>query len=79
LDGGGVPIETWLFALSGVRANRTVLIRTNGGAFNTTDVNGQSMEVLTDLSLTLFQQVRRDKVGAFVAAHPEWVATTDRP
>jgi LCP family protein required for cell wall assembly len=78
-DRGGVPIETWLFALNRVRANRTVLIRTNGGAFNTMDVNGQSMEVLSDLSLKLFQHVRRDEVGAFVTANPEWVAANDRP
>ncbi|HEV7964238.1 MAG TPA: LCP family protein, partial [Actinoplanes sp.] len=74
-DRGGVPVRSWLFTLKDVRANRTVLIKTNGGAFNTTDVDGQSMEVLSDLSLTLFQHVRRDKVGAFAAAHPEWVAT----
>jgi LCP family protein required for cell wall assembly len=74
-DRGGVPIGSWLFTLKGVRANKTVLIKTNGGAFNTSDVSGQSVEVLSELSLALFQHIRRDRVGAFAAAHPDWVAT----
>jgi LCP family protein required for cell wall assembly len=78
-DPGGVSIAGWLLALKDVRADRTVLIRTNGGAFNTTDVDGESVEVLSEVSLQLFQQVRRDKVGDFVTAHPDWVVASDGP
>ncbi|GAA1820747.1 LCP family protein [Planosporangium flavigriseum] len=74
-DPGGVSIATWLDTLKHVRANKTTLIKTNGGAFNSTEVNGQSVELLSDLSLTLFQHLRRDAVGVFVAAHPDWVAS----
>jgi anionic cell wall polymer biosynthesis LytR-Cps2A-Psr (LCP) family protein len=74
-DPGGVPIGSWLSTLKGVRANKTILIKTNGGAFNTMDVNGQSVEVLSDQSLKLFKHLRSGTVGAFVTAHPDWVAS----
>ncbi|NJC72359.1 LCP family protein [Planosporangium thailandense] len=77
-DPGGVSVAEWLFTLKGLRSDRTVLVRTNGGAFHTREVDGQSTEVLSDESLDLFDQVRRDKVGAFLAAHPDWVATGAR-
>jgi LCP family protein required for cell wall assembly len=75
-DRGGVPLGNWLFTLANVRASKTTLIKTNGGAFNSSDVDGQAVEVLTDLSMSLFEHVRRDRVGAFAAAHPDWVVTS---
>jgi LCP family protein required for cell wall assembly len=78
-DPGGVSIARWLLALKDVRADKTVLLRTNGGVFNTADVNGESTEVLSDDSMTLFEEVRRDQVGRFVTSHPDWVVGTDGP
>jgi LCP family protein required for cell wall assembly len=74
-DGGGVPIGSWLFTFRNIRVDRTVLLKTNGGVFNTAEVDGQQVELLTNLSLTLFQQLRRDAVDEFVAAHRDWVAS----
>jgi polyisoprenyl-teichoic acid--peptidoglycan teichoic acid transferase len=73
-DGGGISIEDWIFALKGVNGGGITMIKTNGGQFNPTTINGQAFETLNPTSLQLLQSVRDDNVAAFVAAHPDWVA-----
>jgi polyisoprenyl-teichoic acid--peptidoglycan teichoic acid transferase len=74
-DGGGIPITDWVFLLDGIGADRVVMLRTNGGTYHTEQVNGQSVETLSDLSLRLLRDVRDDDAGTFVADHPDWVVT----
>lgn len=50
------------------------MIKTNGGQFNPTTINGQAFETLNPISLQLLQAVRDDNVAAFVAEHLDWVA-----
>lgn len=76
VDDGGIPIEDWLYAMRGINANDLVTTKTNGGHFNSQQVNGQQVEVLSDTSLQLLQAVRDDKVEAILAAHPDWVAAS---
>jgi anionic cell wall polymer biosynthesis LytR-Cps2A-Psr (LCP) family protein len=73
-DGGGAVIEDWIFALKGIGGSGMTMIKTNGGNFNSTTINGQSFETLNDTTVQLLQAVRDDNVPAFVAAHPDWVA-----
>jgi LCP family protein required for cell wall assembly len=76
-DGGGVSIDNWIFTLKGV--GNLVLVKTNGGNFNSEQFGDESVEILNDLSRQLLQSVRDDTVGDFVAAHPDWVITGDQP
>jgi LCP family protein required for cell wall assembly len=78
-DGGGVSIANWIFTLKGIGPGNLVLIKTNGGNFNSEQVGGESVEVLNDLSRQLLQSVRDDTVNDFVTAHPDWVAAPAQP
>jgi LCP family protein required for cell wall assembly len=78
-DGGGISIADWMFALKGIGSSNMTMIKTNAGNFNTKTINGQSVEVLSDLSLQLLQDVRDDNVSPFVKAHPDWVSTDGGP
>jgi LCP family protein required for cell wall assembly len=74
-DGGGSTIQDWIFTLKGIGSGGVTMLKTNGGKFNSKTVRGQSAEVLSEVSLQLFADVRRDDVAGFVAAHPDWVAS----
>jgi LCP family protein required for cell wall assembly len=74
-DGGGISVTDWAFALKGIGSSNMTMVKTNAGNFNNKTVNGQSVEVLSDLSLQLMQDVRDDNMAAFLTAHPEWVST----
>jgi hypothetical protein len=50
------------------------MIKTNGGNFHSETLGGQAFETLDPTSLQLFQTIRDDNVGAFVAANPTWVS-----
>lgn len=76
-DGGGVSIDDWIFTLKGV--GNVVLVKTNGGNFNSEQFGDESVEILNDLSTQLLQSVRDDTVADFVAAHPDWVIPGDQP
>jgi LCP family protein required for cell wall assembly len=76
-DGGGVSIDNWIFTLKGV--GNLVMVKTNGGNFNSEQVGGESVEILNDLSTQLLQSIRDDTVGTFVTAHPDWVIPADQP
>ncbi|WP_213451136.1 LCP family protein [Rhizomonospora bruguierae] len=75
LDTNGVPIEDFIFTLKGVAANDLVMIRTNGGKISPANVQGTSAEALTQTSVELFEAVKKGRVGEFVAAHPDFVAS----
>jgi LCP family protein required for cell wall assembly len=79
VDGGGASLADWAFTLGGVGPGNLTLIRTNGGKFNSEQVNGQSVEVLDDVSRQLLDAVRDDTVGDFAAAHPDWTVTDGQP
>jgi LCP family protein required for cell wall assembly len=73
-DGNGYSVTDWLFNLRDIRPANLTLLKTNGGQFNTQVIGGQDFEILNDTTLQLFQALRDDTVGAFVAANPTWVA-----
>ncbi|WP_051367127.1 LCP family protein [Hamadaea tsunoensis] len=83
-DGGGIPMNDWIFTLKGIGPDAMTTIKTNGGQYvryTGSDIPG-SVQGLNSDSLALLQAVRADKgaaddhVGAFVAAHPSWNANT---
>ncbi len=78
-DGNGVALTSWLYTLRDLGPESITMVKTNAGQFNTQVIHGQDFEILSDTSLQLFQAVRDDTVAGFVAAHPDWVATSDPP
>jgi polyisoprenyl-teichoic acid--peptidoglycan teichoic acid transferase len=86
-DGGGIPMNDWIFTLKGVGPDALTTIKTNGGQYvryTGGDIPG-SAQGLNSTSLALLQAVRSDKttaddhVGAFISAHPSWNANTAAP
>ncbi|MBU2665109.1 LCP family protein [Actinoplanes bogorensis] len=77
VDGGGVSLEDWVFAMRNLDPSKLVTLKTNAGQFNSATVPGAgSVQILSADSLALFQAAKNDRVGAFAAAHPSWVAGT---
>jgi polyisoprenyl-teichoic acid--peptidoglycan teichoic acid transferase len=77
VDSGGIPLEDWAFAMKGINPKDLITIKTNNGKFNSRSIPGiGSAEVLNSTSLDLLRDVRNDKVGDFIARHPDWVAAS---
>ncbi|WP_250034880.1 LCP family protein [Paractinoplanes maris] len=76
VDNGGISLEDWAFAMRKFKPEQVVTLKTNGGQFDSESVpRAGSVQILSPDSLRLLQAVRTDRVGAFAAAHPSWVAT----
>jgi LCP family protein required for cell wall assembly len=75
-DGNGASIIDWAYNFRNLRPSDIIMIKTNGGQFNTQVIGGQDFEILNDTSVQLFDAVRTDTVDSFVAANPTWVSTT---
>ncbi|MFJ8580076.1 LCP family protein [Micromonospora sp. NPDC093277] len=77
VDGGGISLEDWAFAMRGINPDDMVTIKTNNGKFNSRSVPGVgSAEILSDTSIQLLEDVKNDTVDNFVMAHPDWVAAS---
>jgi polyisoprenyl-teichoic acid--peptidoglycan teichoic acid transferase len=74
-DGGGASITDWIFTMKGINPSSIVMIKTNGGTYNSVTVNGQSREELSPTSKALLAAVRADNVDSFIAANPSWVSS----
>jgi LCP family protein required for cell wall assembly len=74
LDTGGVDLTDFIFTLKGVAANDLVMLRTNGGKFNSAKISGESTEALTEESKQMFAAAKNDTLADFVLAHADWVA-----
>ncbi|GAA2713731.1 LCP family protein [Micromonospora olivasterospora] len=72
LDVGGVSIADFIFTMRGVTGNDLTMLRTNGGKFNST---ADGKEVLSPLTMQMFQAVRDDKLAEFVYANPSVLST----
>jgi anionic cell wall polymer biosynthesis LytR-Cps2A-Psr (LCP) family protein len=77
VDSGGIALEDWAFAMRGIKPDNLVTIKTNAGTFNSKTIPGVgSVELLSDTSLELFQNVKNDTVVNFMQAHPDWVSAS---
>ena len=75
LDLGDFGVEDWVFTLSSLRADDIVMIKTNGGKFNSELVDGTYYEYLSDETMELLRHVQAGTVFDFLVRHPDWVAT----
>jgi anionic cell wall polymer biosynthesis LytR-Cps2A-Psr (LCP) family protein len=75
LDLGVSSLEEWAWTLSPMKPDDVVMIKTNGGDFNSDLVNDTWYEYLSADSLALLRSVQTDTVLDFLDAHPDWVVT----
>jgi LCP family protein required for cell wall assembly len=78
-DGNTYSPTDWLFNLRDIRPADVTMVKTNGGRFHTELIGGQDFEILDSTTRQLFQAMRDDTVGAFTAAHPDWIGTDGPP
>ncbi|MGX6600522.1 LCP family protein [Micromonosporaceae bacterium Da 78-11] len=77
VDGGGISLTDWAFAMKGLNPDDLVTIKTNDGKFNSRTVAGAgSVELLSDDSMELLTDAKDDRVAEFVQTHPTWVSAT---
>jgi LCP family protein required for cell wall assembly len=74
LDTGGVPIADFIFTLRGMAANDLVLVKTNGGDFNSAGISGTSAESLSPESLEMFGAMRDGTLADWLISHPAYIA-----
>jgi polyisoprenyl-teichoic acid--peptidoglycan teichoic acid transferase len=75
VDGGGISLEDWAFAMKGINPSSLVTLKTNDGKFNSKTFPGVgSAEILDSTTLQMFSAAKNDTMAAFVQAHPTWQA-----
>ncbi|MFI5844741.1 LCP family protein [Catenuloplanes sp. NPDC051500] len=77
LDTRGTPIIDYIFTLRGVAANDMTLLKTNSGVVNTRIINNTYFEDLNPLSLEMIKAAQGGTLGAFLTAHPEFIAPSE--
>src|SRR5690606_29250752 len=73
IDTNGVDLVDFAWTLRRIRPGNLVSLRTNGGWFNSAEIEGQSAEKLDEVSLAMFRAAANDTMAAFVLEHPEVV------
>jgi len=76
LDLNGADVADWIFSFKGLRPSDVTMIQTNGGNYVSKNVDGKSFQVLSEDSDRLMQALKSDQIAAFVAQHPDWVASS---
>lgn len=77
IDTGQVGLTDFLFILKSLATADLVMLKTNGGTFNTAPLkNPTSAELLDDGTLAMFRAAADDQMGAFVLDHPEVLIQT---
>jgi LCP family protein required for cell wall assembly len=75
VDLRGVSIENWLFTVRGVADSDVVLLKANGGQFNTvTCGGGEACEQINEQTMEMFRAMQKDTVSDFVLNHPEFIS-----
>ena len=61
--------------MRGVADSDVVLLKANGGQFNTVSCGGgEACEQINELTMEMFQAMQKDTVGDFVLNHPEFIS-----
>jgi hypothetical protein len=69
-----VPLADFVFTLKDVGIGDLVSLQTNGGEFNSFQIDGKSYEQLSEESLDMFQAAANDTMSQFVLNHPDFVS-----
>lgn len=73
VDTNNVALADFVFTLKDIRPGDLVSLQTNGGEFNSTQIDGKSVELLSEESLDMFQAAADDTMAQFVLNHPNFV------
>jgi LCP family protein required for cell wall assembly len=76
LDLNGSDVTDWIFSFKNLRPSDLTMIQTNGGNYDSKDVDGKSFQILSDDSLRLMQAVENDQIASFLALHPTWITNS---
>ncbi|MBB5872613.1 LCP family protein required for cell wall assembly [Allocatelliglobosispora scoriae] len=73
MDTGNVAVDDFIFALKSIAGADLLMLKSNGGTYNSADVNGMSAEMLSGNTLEMFEAAKNDQLGQFILAHPEFL------
>jgi anionic cell wall polymer biosynthesis LytR-Cps2A-Psr (LCP) family protein len=73
LDLNGIPLEDWVFTLSGLRPSDMIMVEPYGGTFRTVESNGISYQSLDPDLVELLESVQNDTTMDFLLEHSDWV------
>jgi LCP family protein required for cell wall assembly len=73
LDTNNVPLADFAFTLKDIRPGNLISLQTNGGEFNSVEIDGKSYEQLTPESIEMFQAAANDTMAQFIVNHPNFV------
>jgi polyisoprenyl-teichoic acid--peptidoglycan teichoic acid transferase len=76
--GGHSPLD-WVFNLQNIKSDSITMIKTNGGQYSSTTVDGTAYENVVPDTKVLLGAVRNDSVGSFLATHPTWGSAANAP
>jgi len=71
IDTGRVGLTDFIFTLKSLAAADLVMLKTNGGTFNSAKIKKVSAELIDGETLEMFDAATRDRLGQFVLSHPE--------
>jgi LCP family protein required for cell wall assembly len=74
VDTNGIPLADFVFTLRDVGIGDLVALQTNGGEFNSFQIDGKSYEQLSEESLDMFEAAANDTMAQFVLNHPDFVS-----
>jgi LCP family protein required for cell wall assembly len=74
VDTNNVAMADFVFTLKDVRPGDLISLQTNGGEFNSTQIDGKSVEILSEESLDMFRAAANDTMGQFILNHPNFVS-----
>ncbi|MBB5868026.1 LCP family protein required for cell wall assembly [Allocatelliglobosispora scoriae] len=71
IDTGRADLTDFAFTLKSLATADLVMLKTNGGTFNSAQIRKTSAELLDDETLEMFTAAAEDRLGLFVLDHPE--------
>jgi LCP family protein required for cell wall assembly len=75
VDLRGASIESWLFTVRNVADNDVLMLKANGGKFNSVPCGAETCEGITSETMDMFASLGSDTVRDFVVNHPEFINT----
>jgi LCP family protein required for cell wall assembly len=73
VDLRGASVDNWLFTVKDLADSDVVLLKANGGQFNSIRCNGEDCEQLNQKTLDMFKAMADDTVSDFVLANPDFI------
>lgn len=79
VDTNNVALVDFVFTLRGMATGDLISVNTNLGEFNSGQINGESVEFLTEESLQMFQAAADDTMAQFLLSNPDFIQADQQP